>query len=359
MEGALEIAALGLLVTHQLPAAASSSRSEGTDAPKSIFERVDILGSSVSIAGLILLVFALSEGNVVGWDTVEVIVTLIIAIVLIFAFIFIELRVARYPILPKYFWADRIRMLGCIAAALTYAARGTLQQSDFYLANDETGLGFSALSTAVRFLPLGVTAIVVNIVAPIIVKFVNPRPILTVGWTLGLVGVLLLSFIKSQDDYWRFCLPGEILYIAGIGTVNFVGNITVVATAKKEFQGTVSGIFNMFLNVGGAVLGVALLTAISNAVTNAQGGSRNARAALHGYQAGYYTMVGMAGVGIFVAMFYKVKKQDVEQEQNGKQEHDKDMGEENKEKAEARTESVATDQEERKHESHDAVESED
>nr|POE66091.1 drug resistance protein [Quercus suber] len=246
VEGVLEVAALGLLFTNRLPAAVSAPTEEGTDAPISIFERIDILGSSVSVAGLILLVFALSEGNVVGWDTVEVIVTLVLAVLLIAIFLFLELKVAKYPILPRYFWADRIRMLGCIAAALTYAV---WQGTNYHLTLQLQGLGFSALSTAVRFLPLGITAIVVNIVAPIVVKFVSPRPLLIGGWALGLGGVLLLSFIKSPDDYWRFCAPGEILYIAGIGTVNFVGNITVVATAKKEFQGTVSGIFNMFLNV--------------------------------------------------------------------------------------------------------------
>lgn len=51
--------------------------------------------------------------------------------------------------------------------------------------------------------------------------------------------------MKSGDDYWRFCLPGMILYISGIGTVYFVGNVTVVATASKDTQGTVAGVYNV------------------------------------------------------------------------------------------------------------------
>lgn len=51
--------------------------------------------------------------------------------------------------------------------------------------------------------------------------------------------------MESGDDYWRFCLPGMILYISGIGTVYFVGNVTVVAMASKDTQGTVAGVYNV------------------------------------------------------------------------------------------------------------------
>lgn len=57
--------------------------------------------------------------------------------------------------------------------------------------------------------------------------------------------MVLLSRMESADDYWRYCLPGMIFYISGIGTVYFVGNVTVVATASKETQGTVSGVYNV------------------------------------------------------------------------------------------------------------------
>ncbi|XWW97294.1 hypothetical protein V2A60_005276 [Cordyceps javanica] len=110
--------------------------------------------------------------------------------------------------------------------------------------------------------------------------------------------------MTSSGDYWRLCLPGEILYIAGVGTIYFVGNVKVVATAKAEEQGTVSGVYNMFLNIGGAVLGVAVLTVISDSVTSNQGGKDNPSARLDGYRAGYYGTVGMAIIGFITAFFF-------------------------------------------------------
>lgn len=62
---------------------------------------------------------------------------------------------------------------------------------------------------------------------------------------IGLAGLILLSRMGSGNEYWPFCFPGMILYIAGIGTVYFVGNVTVIGAAKEEHQGTDSGVYNV------------------------------------------------------------------------------------------------------------------
>lgn len=59
----------------------------------------------------------------------------------------------------------------------------------------------------------------------------------------------------------------------------------------------------MFLNIGGAVLGVAVLTVISDSVTSKQGGKGSQSARLDGYRAGYYGTIAMAIIG-FVASFF-------------------------------------------------------
>ncbi len=59
----------------------------------------------------------------------------------------------------------------------------------------------------------------------------------------------------------------------------------------------------MFLNIGGAVLGVAVLTVISDSVTSNQGGKGSESARLDGYRAGYYGTIAMAVIG-FVASFF-------------------------------------------------------
>lgn len=58
----------------------------------------------------------------------------------------------------------------------------------------------------------------------------------------------------------------------------------------------------MCLNVGGAVLGVAVLTVIDNSVTANNGGQNDAQARLDGYRAGYYGAIFMCGLAIILSV---------------------------------------------------------
>ncbi|KAM4066490.1 major facilitator superfamily protein [Hirsutella rhossiliensis] len=301
VEGALEIAALALLFTNGLPGP-SPSQPDSPSPWSRLHIRLDVLGTFFSVSGLILLVYGLTTGNVHGWNKPDVIATLVVAVCLLAVFVFVELRVSSDPILPRYMFDDRVRVLGCVAAALTYAV---WQGSNYLLTLQLQSFGFSALSTAVRFLPLGITAMVVNFVIPMLLRPVGSRNLLLASWALCIAGLVLLCRMASADDYWRLCLPGMILYIAGVGTVYFVGNVTVVATASEQLQGTVSGVYNMFLNVGGAVLGVAVLTVISDSVTSNRGGKQDPGALLDGYRAGYYGAIAMAALGLVLGVFFK------------------------------------------------------
>lgn len=84
-------------------------------------------------------------------------------------------------------------------------------------------------------------------VIPYLLGPVGAMPLLVVSWILALVGIVLLSLIGSSDDYWRFCFPGMVIYVLGIGAAYYVANVTVVGTAPLADQGAVAGIFNVRL----------------------------------------------------------------------------------------------------------------
>lgn len=59
----------------------------------------------------------------------------------------------------------------------------------------------------------------------------------------------------------------------------------------------------MALNVGGAVLGVAVLTVISNSITSNYGGQESLDARIQGYRASYYGAIGWSGLAILIAAY--------------------------------------------------------
>ncbi|KAJ6563929.1 major facilitator superfamily domain-containing protein [Mycena capillaripes] len=269
-----------------------------------LLARLDLPGVLTSVPGLILLTFALTSGNANenhGWSTGTVIATLIVSVVLLTAFVVIEMKFAKDPLLPHRMWERGNPLLP--SAALAAATYAVWQGSNFFLTLELQDFGFTPLQTAIRFLPLGVSAFMVNMIVPRLVAPVGPRLLFLAGWLTAIPGIVLLALLRDRDDYFRFAFPGMILYIAGVGTVYLVANFVVVGSAKPEEQGTVAGVYNMSLQVGGAVLGLAVLTAVQNGVTNSQGGPGDAHARLLGYRAAYYGAIALAASGAVFSVF--------------------------------------------------------
>lgn len=87
-----------------------------------------------------------------------------------------------------------------------------------------------------------------------------------------------------------------ILYIAGIGMVYITANTVVVSSANKGEQGAAAGVFNVALQVGGSVVGLAVLTVVDKAVAGKYGSEM-------GWRVVYYCCVGLCAVGLGIATF--------------------------------------------------------
>ena len=117
--------------------------------------------------------------------------------------------------------------------------------------------------------------------------------------------MILFSFISPSVSYWRFTFPGTILYIAGLGFVYITASFVVVSSATKSDQGIVAGIFNVALQVGGSVLGLAILTAVAQGVDGRfnPGQHPSNQFSQKGYQSVYYSCILLCGIGLFLSLF--------------------------------------------------------
>lgn len=139
----LSILAL-LLFRKQSPGSAGSlSLSE-------VLERVDPLGTALSIPGLILLIYSLTSGNIVGWSNGGVIGTLVAAVVLLAAFVFVEAKISRYPFVPGHLWNTTDLPSACALAAITYAV---WQGANYFLALQLQGKHKFAIFSLIVLIP--------------------------------------------------------------------------------------------------------------------------------------------------------------------------------------------------------------
>lgn len=97
-----------------------------------------------------------------------------------------------------------------------------------------------------------------------------------------------------------------ILYIAGLGWVYITANFVVVSSASKSDQGVVAAVFNVALQVGGSVLGLAILTAVAQGMDRMYGTKQShldGQLSEVGYKSVYYSCIILCGVGLFLSLF--------------------------------------------------------
>ena len=278
-----------------------SANDEGNDNPanktgkkffasmKAQLVRFDVLGICLGVPGLLLLTYALTSANVAGWGSAEIIATLASSVFLLALFIFQETNTSQALISPRLFKSVSFNLTLVLAIA-TYAVR---QACSYFLTLQLQSFGNSPLRTAVLFLPVGISALIANTIAGRLVPLLGARFMFAIGWALCIPGVMLFSFITPEISYWRFTFPGMILYIAGLGVVYITANFVVMSSASKSDQGAVAGVFNVALQVGGSVLGLAVLTAVADGINKRFGGPNASPDHLSkiGFQSVYYSCI--------------------------------------------------------------------
>ncbi|KAJ6784501.1 hypothetical protein PWT90_03666 [Aphanocladium album] len=130
-------------------------------------------------------------------------------------------------------------------------------------------------------------------------------PCAPTSWPVCASDLALLGGMTDGKDYWRLCLPGETLYVAGVGTIYYVGNVKVVATARAEQQGTVSGVYHLdVIECWWCRPRCCGVDGHSNSIMSNGGGKGNQTALLSGNLAGYYGTIAMTAMGFIVSFFF-------------------------------------------------------
>ncbi|WP_169988958.1 MFS transporter [Microbispora sp. H10836] len=237
--------------------AADSSAPEG--------RKLDIPGQVALALGLIAILFAATQGSEAGFARPEIIGAFVAGLVLLGAFIAIELR-TRVPLLHLAVFANRSYAVVAIATVVgMFAFLATCYSMSIWLGAVQHQ---SALRVGVLFLFIqGPAFVLVPAVSHLIRNF-SPRWVLTAGFALIAVsGVWCSTFDVHDMDWTRFIGP---MLALGVGFALTVGSITAVAinTVPLRLAGMASATTNLLRDFGFA-LGPVLIAAF--AVSRANG----------------------------------------------------------------------------------------
>jgi EmrB/QacA subfamily drug resistance transporter len=217
----------------------------------------DLPGLVTLTAGLFAFVLALLRGNDWGWSSGRVIGLFAAAAVLLVSFAFIELRQESPMFDFRLFKIPTFTGAQITAFTISSAMFAQFLFIPLYI---ENVLGYSAVATGVRFLPLSLISFVVAPIAGRLSTRVPVRFLLGGGLAVTGVALLLMWGVKLGSD-WTTLLAGFIVAGVGIGLVNAPLASTSVSVVEPRRAGMASGINNTFRQIGIAT-GIAALGAI-------------------------------------------------------------------------------------------------
>jgi EmrB/QacA subfamily drug resistance transporter len=259
----------------------------------------DLTGALTGTAGLVALTYGIVGTERYGWGSPRTLLTLLLGVVLLGAFVLVEGRLAARPLMPLRLFASRmlsganvvVFCLGASAFAMWYFVTLYLQQV----------LGFSPIEAGLAMLPMPIAIAACTQAATRLTGRLGPGRVLAAGMLLIGVGMLLFARVPT-DGHWAadVLLPG-ILTASGIG-FSFVP-VTIAATAgvRREESGLASGVVNTSRQMGGSV-GLALLATLATQRTAAVGGgASHAQALTEGFHRAFEAGAAFALLGALVS----------------------------------------------------------
>lgn len=245
---------IAMIVILLTPKVIKESRNE-------VANGVDAFGALTVTAALTALVYALVRANDVGWGSGQTIALLVLAVVLAALFLVLESR-GRDPMLPlRLFRSGGIVGANVGTLLMSGAIVGILFFIALYLQQIHH---FSPLKTGFSFLPLSVAVGTMAQLAPRLMVRFGPRAVSTVGMLLGAIGILLFVRISPSGSYGTEVVPALLVFGAGLGLCF----VSLTAAAITGIRGEDAGIASALVNAAqqiGAVMGLAILSAVANA----------------------------------------------------------------------------------------------
>ena len=249
-----------------------------------------------------------SQAESAGWSAPLTITYLVVAAVLLVAFVAIQAH-THTPLLPLRVIVNRRRGSALIALLLSSAGLfTTFLFLPYYL---QITLGYSQLLTGVAFLPVPIALVTSAVfIGPSLTSKFTARPVIPLGLTIAGVGALLLVRLGATATYVTDLLPSLLLIGAGIGLVVATATGSATADVDPADAGAAAASVNAAQQIGGSV-GVAVLSTIAGSAAAAflaEHPGQETVSPVYGYATAYAGVSVLFLMGALLALVIHPKK---------------------------------------------------
>ena len=265
-----------------------------------VFKMCDPLGALAGITGLVLFNFAWNQAPIDGWASPDVIVTLILGLLIIIGFFYIELHVSSNPLIPfDALNSDTALVIGCMACGW-----GCFGIWIFYLWQQlEVLRGASPLLASAYLTPLIISGFVAAITTGFLLSYVRPPWVMMMAMTAFAIGSILMATAPVHQTYWAQIFVTTIVAPFGMDMSFPAATLILSNAVSREHQGVAASLINTVVNYS-ISLGLGFAGTVEVHVTKGDGTFQDT---LHGYRGALYTGIGLAGLGIFLSFIFVLK----------------------------------------------------
>ncbi|QDZ13444.1 MFS transporter [Humibacter ginsenosidimutans] len=267
--------------------------------------RADVLGVLLVGVGVFAVVFGIVRGNDAGWDSAQVLTSLIGGGVLLLAFVWWETR-ASAPLLPLGLFRNRsFTVANLVGVTFSFGIFGSVFILIQFL---QVVQGHTALEAGLMTMPWTLAPMVVApLTGALIVPRFGTRLPIVVGLVLQSVAMFWLAVILAPDESFAGMVPPFLLAGVGMGLVFAPSSTAVLEGFAEKDHAKASGT-NATLREIGVALGVAVLTAVFIGAGGTLTPTGYVHAAIPAVVVGASVLAGAAVIGLFLPVGKPVRR---------------------------------------------------
>ncbi|CZT23488.1 related to Drug resistance protein YOR378W [Ramularia collo-cygni] len=254
----------------------------------------DALGCATGVSGLVLFNFAWNQAAVVGWQEPYTYALLIVGILLLGAFAYVELNIAAHPLVPL----RKMKAEAALALAVVACGWASFGVWVFYLWRlIESLRGYSALAACAQNAPVAISGLVAALGTGFMLSHVKVPYVLLLSTLFFLAGQILLATVPVDQTYWAQTFVSIILMPWGLDMSFPSSTILLSNSTPPEDQGVASSLVNTTVNYSISLgLGIAgtILRQVNSSGTDV----------LAGYRGAWYFGIGLDGLAAVIALYF-------------------------------------------------------
>ena len=210
---------------------------------------LDIPGAVIAVLALVALVFSVIEAPTHGWLAARTIAGLMLAIVLLVAFVAWERRQAA-PLLDPRVFAQRSLSAGSLSIFIQFFA--FFGYTFVILQYLQFVRGVTPLTAAVQVLPMALAMMPTARLAPRLTARFGTRWVCAAGLALLAAGLAIISQLQTDSSYWPM-LAGLLIVGVGMGAAMTPATSAITEALPPAQQGVGSALNDLSREVGGAI----------------------------------------------------------------------------------------------------------